>query len=58
MIMTFIKAKTGQIFIPISIQNSPFNPEYEMLIIMSSIEKLDKFSLDREESLDETKLAK
>lgn len=56
--MTIIKTKTGQIFIPTMIQNSPIEPNTEMLIIMRSIEKLDKFSIDREAIIDENKLSK
>jgi hypothetical protein len=56
--MTIIKTKTGQIFIPTMIQNSPIEPNTEMLIIMRSIEKLDKFSIDREVIIDENKLSK
>lgn len=56
--MTIIKTKTGQIFIPTSIQNSPLNTDTEMIIVMRSIEKIDKFSIDREGILDETRLAK
>ena len=45
-------------FIPTVIQNSPLNPTYDMLIFMRSIEKIDKFAIDREAVLDETRLAK
>jgi hypothetical protein len=56
--MTIIKTKTGQIFIPTVLQNSPGSSEADMMIVMRSIEKLDKFSIDREGILDESKLSK
>jgi hypothetical protein len=34
------------------------NPTTDMIIYMRSIEKLDKFNIDREAILDETRLAK
>jgi hypothetical protein len=34
------------------------NPTSDMLIYMRSIEKLDKYHIDRETILDETRLAK
>ena len=50
--------KTGQIFVPTVIQNSLMSPMKEMMIYMRSIEKLDKFTIDREAIIDETRLAK
>ena len=57
-LLTIIKTKTGQIFIPTAIQNSPMNTSKDMMIVMRSIEKLDKLAIDREVILDESKLAK
>lgn len=57
-LMTMIKTKTNQIFIPCALQNSPINTQTEMLIIMRNIEKLDKFSIDREAIIDESRLSK
>jgi hypothetical protein len=57
-IMQIIKTKTGQIFVPTVIQNSPINTQMEMLISMRSIEKLDKFSIDREAIIDDSRLAR
>jgi len=56
--MTIMKTKTDRMFVPISLQNSPHNPERDMLIIMKDVSKIDKYSIDREETLDENKLAK
>jgi hypothetical protein len=56
--MTIIKTKTGQLFIPTVVQSNPINPDTEMLIIMRSIEKIDKFAIDTESVIDETRLAK
>ena len=56
--MQIIKTKTGQIFVPTVIQNSPINTQMEMLISMRSIEKLDKFSIDREAIIDDSRLAR
>lgn len=56
--MTIIKSKTGQLFIPTVVQGSPINPQQEMLIIMRSIERLDKYQIDREAIIDDSRLAK
>lgn len=56
--MTIIKTKTDKIFVPISLQSSPHNPERDMIIVMKDASKIDKYSIDREETLDENKLAK
>jgi len=43
-IMAIIKAKTGQIFIPLIIQSNPMNTAYEMMIVMRSMQKkFDKY---------------
>ena len=57
-IITIIKTKTGQLFIPTVLQNNPMSPSTEMIIVMRSIEKLDKFAIDRDAVPDETRLAK
>ncbi|CDW90344.1 UNKNOWN [Stylonychia lemnae] len=57
-IITIIKSKTGQLFIPTVIQNSPININNEMLITLRSIEKMDKISIDREAIIDDSMLAR
>ena len=58
-IMTVIKSRTGQIFLPVVIQNSPLNPQTEMLIVMRSLDKnFDKYAIDHEMYLDENRLSK
>eukprot|EP00347_Sterkiella_histriomuscorum_P022490 403338297 len=57
-IIATIKSKTSQLFIPTVIQNSPINPQHEMLLTMRSIEKMDKYQIDPEVIIDDTKLAK
>jgi hypothetical protein len=56
--MMIIKTKTNKIFIPSVLQNSPINTQGEMLIVMRNVDKLDKFSIDRELIADESKLAR
>ena len=56
--MTIIKTKTNRIFVPSVLQNSPVNPETDFLIVMRSIDKLDKFFIDRSDDIDENLLAK
>jgi hypothetical protein len=57
--MSIIKAKTGKIFIPLSIQNSLMDPSYDMIIILREYdEKFHKYNVDREIKHDEGKLAK
>ena len=57
-LMLIIRTKTNKLFIPTAIQNSPINTQTEMLIIMRSIDKLDKFQIEMYETLDESSLAK
>ena len=57
-IITIIKTKTGSVFIPTVIQNSPLNPTTDMIIYLRPIDKIDKFVIDRELASDETRLAK
>jgi len=57
-IMTIIKAETGKIFIPIIVQSNPVSPETEMLIVMRSTDRLEKFAIGDFVSGDETVLAK
>ena len=57
--MSLIKAKTNHIFLPMVIQNSPINPQTEMVIIMRSLEvKFDKYQIDKDYNFDENRLAK
>ena len=56
--MEIIKTKTGKIFIPTLIQNSPLNINTDMLVILRSIDKLDKFCIDSEAWQEEKKLAR
>lgn len=57
-IMTIIKTKTSRIFVPSVLQNSPVNPEHDFLVVMRSVDKLDKYFIDRGEDLDENLIAK
>jgi hypothetical protein len=44
--------------VPTVIQNSPINTQNEMLISMISIEKLDKYTIDREAIIDDSRLSR
>lgn len=44
--LTIIKHKTGKLFIPISLQNSPVSPNTDMIIVLRAADNLDIFSLD------------
>ncbi|CDW73246.1 UNKNOWN [Stylonychia lemnae] len=57
-IMSYIKTKTGKIFVPASISNNPMNPEFEMLICLVPIEELVKYRIDMELSIDESLVAR
>lgn len=57
-IIATIKSKTSQLFIPTVLQNSPINPQHEMILVMRSIEKLDKYQIDPEVIIEDSKLAK
>jgi hypothetical protein len=56
--MTIIKAKTQKLFVPVSIQNNPINPDTEMIILMRSTENADVLGIDVGLSKDENVLAK
>lgn len=56
--MTSIKLKTGKIFIPVSIQNNPLNPDTEMLILMRTTENSEILGIDVGNVRDENILAK
>jgi len=57
-IISIIKNKTGHIFVPSVIQNSPCNPRNEMLVILRSIENINKYEVDSEGIKDENLLGK
>lgn len=56
--MTSVKAKTGKIFIPVSIQNNPLNPDTEMLILMRTTENSEILGIEVGNVRDENILAK
>jgi len=57
-IMTYIKTKTGKLFVPASLANNPLNPEFELLICLVPIEELVKYKVDLEYSIDENLMAR
>lgn len=57
-VLSTIKVHTGQIFVPIVLQESPLQPNTDFLMILRHIERLDKLKLDTESILDENKLPK
>jgi hypothetical protein len=58
--MGIIKARTGKIFVPITIQNSPLSPNDEMLVLLRAYdkEKSEIFGFDQEITTDENLLSK
>lgn len=57
-LMTLIKAKTQKLFVPVSIQNNPVNPDTEMIILMRSTDNADVLGIDVSLVKDENILAK
>ena len=44
--MSIIRAKTNKLFVPVTIQNNPLNPNNEMIILMRAVDNMDVYSLD------------
>jgi len=57
-IMSLIRQKTKHLFVPVCLQNSPVNPKTDMMIIMRSIERIEKYQIDQASIKDEYRLAK
>jgi hypothetical protein len=59
-ILSIIKESTGQIFVPTVVQSSPTSKsdEGDLLIVLRSIERMDKLRLDTECILDDKKLSR
>ncbi|TNV76702.1 hypothetical protein FGO68_gene3657 [Halteria grandinella] len=57
-ILDIIRETTGQLFIPTSLNLSPIDRENDLMIILRSIERVDKLKLDSESILDHKRLAK
>ena len=45
-IMSVIKAKTQKFFLPVVVQANPMKEEEEMLVVLKSSDRIDKYELD------------
>ena len=57
-LLSAIKGQTGQIFVPVVLQQIPLQANTDFLLILRHIERLDKLKLDTDSILDEAKLPK
>lgn len=57
-LMTFLKSKTGKIFVPSSIVNSPANPNSELLLLLRPSDLVDRSLFEPDLGYDELAIAK